>query len=219
MAEIGERIKAARKAKGLTQQQLAGELHITQGALQKWESGKNLPSVERLKQLVAILGKDAGIIPEEIIASTVATALPDATPIATANRIPVVGMAAAEMFDPTLSQICDLFSEGSETIPAVDADTDGLFAIRIQGDSMAPTLQDGDIVTVRDILPATGNICIVNHRKDGILCKRWYWRNGIVRLESINPEGKSYQWTKQEFLEDNPFTWRFRVEAVYRKLV
>lgn len=219
MKDIGERIKAARKAKGLTQQALADALHITQGALQKWESGKNIPSVERLKQLVAILGDDAKIIPDEIISSSVATAFPEAQPVAEARRIPVVGMAAAEMFDPTLSNIHDLFNETGETIPVVDADVAGLFAIRIQGDSMAPTLLDGDIVTVRDVLPATGNICIVNHRKDGLLCKRWYWKHGIIRLESINPEGKTYQWTKEEFAEDNPFTWRFRVEAVYRKLV
>ena len=84
---------------------------------------------------------------------------------------------------------------------------------------MAPALLDGDIVAVSDKLPGTGDMCIVLHRTDGILCKRWFWRQGVVRLDSINPEGRSYRWTKEEFAAEQPLTWRFKVEAlIYRKL-
>jgi SOS-response transcriptional repressor LexA len=84
---------------------------------------------------------------------------------------------------------------------------------------MSPTLLDGDVIAVSETLPATGDICIALHRTDGILCKRWYWKNGVIRLESINPEGRTYEWTKEAFTAEAPLVWRFRVEAlVYRKL-
>lgn len=136
-----------------------------------------------------------------------------------AQTIPVVAMAAAAHFDPALSNLCDLWECSEDRIACACAHADELFGVRISGDSMSPTLCDGDVVAVSDRLPATGDTCIALHRTDGILCKRWYWRNGIIRLESINPEGRTYQWTKAEFAAENPLTWRFKVEAlIYRKL-
>lgn len=137
----------------------------------------------------------------------------------TSQTIPVVGMAAAASFDPSLSNLCDLWECSDERVACVCKHADQLFGVRISGDSMAPTLLEGDVVAVSDTLPATGDICIVRHRTEGVLCKKWYWRNGVIRLDSINPEGKSFEWTKETFSAENPIVWRFRVEAlIYRKL-
>ena len=38
-----EQIKTARKQKGMTQDQLAKQLHVTKQAVSNWERGKNLP--------------------------------------------------------------------------------------------------------------------------------------------------------------------------------
>lgn len=133
--------------------------------------------------------------------------------------IPVVGMAAAAAFDPSLSNLCELWECTEERVACACANAEELFGVRISGDSMAPALLDGDIIAVSDTLPATGDLCIAMHRRDGVLCKRWYWKNGVVRLEAINPEGRSYEWTKETFSAEQPLVWRFRVEAlIYRKL-
>lgn len=42
MATIGEQIKQARKLAGLTQQQLAKKLKVTQGAIFQWEQATDM---------------------------------------------------------------------------------------------------------------------------------------------------------------------------------
>ena len=48
---IGERIKAARKAKGLSQEQLGEKLDISFQAVSSWETGKFIPDSEHLPAL------------------------------------------------------------------------------------------------------------------------------------------------------------------------
>lgn len=53
---LGEKLRAARKRAGLTQEQLAGKLLVSRQAVTKWESDRGLPDVENLKQLSKLLG-------------------------------------------------------------------------------------------------------------------------------------------------------------------
>ena len=53
--EVGARIAAQRKAKCLTQKQVAEALHITDKAVSKWECGKNFPDLTVLETLAATL--------------------------------------------------------------------------------------------------------------------------------------------------------------------
>lgn len=49
-------IEKARKAKGMTQEQLAKLLGITQGAVAQWENGLTHPSFPMLPKVAAALG-------------------------------------------------------------------------------------------------------------------------------------------------------------------
>ena len=53
---IGERIKAYRKEKGLSQEQMAEALNVSRQAITKWESGKGLPDIENLIGLSRTFG-------------------------------------------------------------------------------------------------------------------------------------------------------------------
>lgn len=53
---FGEKLRAARKNAGLTQEQLAQRLLVSRQAITKWESDKGLPDIENLKQLSELLG-------------------------------------------------------------------------------------------------------------------------------------------------------------------
>jgi transcriptional regulator with XRE-family HTH domain len=55
---LGQRLRLARKALGLTQKDLAIKLGITFQQLQKYEKGTNRISVDRLYEVVDILGID-----------------------------------------------------------------------------------------------------------------------------------------------------------------
>ena len=49
-------IKAARKALGLSQEQLASMIGTTAGAVSQWECGRSFPRAAKLNQLSEILG-------------------------------------------------------------------------------------------------------------------------------------------------------------------
>ncbi|MBQ4612360.1 MAG: helix-turn-helix transcriptional regulator [Clostridia bacterium] len=55
MKGFGARLKAARKAKGLTQEQLAEKLHVHRTSCTKYERDLAEPTLETLVQLAAIL--------------------------------------------------------------------------------------------------------------------------------------------------------------------
>lgn len=57
-AKIGEVILRLRKERGMTQKQLAQQLHITDKAVSKWERGLGCPDVSLLAKLSQVLGAD-----------------------------------------------------------------------------------------------------------------------------------------------------------------
>lgn len=191
-------------------------LEVPQPTYSTWERATSRPNNVAIAQIAAKCGVSSdwllGLTSEKHGRAEVSPA-----DVSSVREIPVVGMAAAAMYDPTLGAIDDLF-DPNDTVPCIlETSLHPVWAVRISGDSMKPTLLDGDVVAVSDVLPATGDLCIVNHRQDGVLCKRWYWRNGVIRLESDNPEGRSYEWTKEQFREEQPLVWRWRVYALIRR--
>lgn len=61
MKGFGARLKAAREARGLSQLALARLLpgEVSQGAVSYWESDRNTPSAENLRDLCQVLGCSA----------------------------------------------------------------------------------------------------------------------------------------------------------------
>lgn len=57
--ELAELIYARRKAKGLSQEQLAESLGVARQTVSKWETGETLPDVESLRKLAIVLGFSA----------------------------------------------------------------------------------------------------------------------------------------------------------------
>ncbi|MBQ8295478.1 MAG: helix-turn-helix transcriptional regulator [Clostridia bacterium] len=53
---FGERLKAFRTEKGLTQEELANKLYVSKKAISKWETGRGLPDVALLPHLATALG-------------------------------------------------------------------------------------------------------------------------------------------------------------------
>ncbi|ERP31067.1 helix-turn-helix domain-containing protein [Chitinivibrio alkaliphilus] len=57
LEKLGSRIRTRRKAKGLTQQQLAASLYISPQAVSKWERGENAPDILVLPRLSVLLDR------------------------------------------------------------------------------------------------------------------------------------------------------------------
>ena len=56
--EIGKNIRRLRTEKGMTQEELAQQLHVTRQAVSLWETGKSLPDVEMLQSVGELFGQD-----------------------------------------------------------------------------------------------------------------------------------------------------------------
>ena len=55
MQNLSHNIKTLRKAKALTQEELASQLHVTRQAVSSWERGNSCPDFDTLKALAEIL--------------------------------------------------------------------------------------------------------------------------------------------------------------------
>jgi transcriptional regulator with XRE-family HTH domain len=53
---LNEKIQKLRKDQGLSQEQLAEQLHVTRQAVSKWETGEGLPDIENILQLSELFG-------------------------------------------------------------------------------------------------------------------------------------------------------------------
>jgi len=56
LIRIGAFIKEKRKEKGMTQQELAAKLHVTDRAVSKWEVGRGMPDTTIMRELCELLG-------------------------------------------------------------------------------------------------------------------------------------------------------------------
>ena len=56
MNEVGNTIKVLRTEKGINQEQLAEQLHVTRQAVSSWETGKTQPDIETMKQIAEYFG-------------------------------------------------------------------------------------------------------------------------------------------------------------------
>ena len=49
--KIGEFLKELRKEKGLTQEELAEQFHVSRRSVSRWETGNNMPDLDTLIEL------------------------------------------------------------------------------------------------------------------------------------------------------------------------
>ena len=61
----GEKIKALRQQAGLSQSQLAEELHVSRAAIAKWENENGMPDVTNLKALAEYFHSDVDVLLDE----------------------------------------------------------------------------------------------------------------------------------------------------------
>ena len=60
---FSENLKAYRKAKGLTQEELAVRLHVVRQTVSKWEKGLSVPDADLLVRLAEVLEVSVSQLP------------------------------------------------------------------------------------------------------------------------------------------------------------
>ena len=170
---ISENIKYYRKRARYSQEQIARKLDVTQGSVSSWETGRNLPDMKTMIELAKILG----VTVDDITNDEPRRELDSIRVIR--NALPILGSIPCGKLN-----IADQNPDGyTDLAEGVRAD----FALRCQGDSMAPTILDGDLVLIHS-QPAveTGQIAAVNIDGETTL-KRVYVLPDGLHLRADNP--------------------------------
>ena len=175
MSELSTRVRLRREALGLSQEQLAQRMgYRSKSSITKLEKGVNDIPQARLEELAQalettpayLLGLDAPCPP------------PGFEPLPAMTMVPLVGSIACGT--PITAE------QNVEQYIGVPAAWHADFALTCHGDSMAPTICDGDIVCVRiqsDV--ENGGIAAVRIGQE-IVLRRIYRQGDVVTLTADN---------------------------------
>ena len=185
---IGKRIKEARIAKGLTQEELAKMVGVTKGAIANYENNASHPKEPVMYSLMNTLSVDANFLFQDCVKTKAAPSISDeAAKIAqdydsldswgkaalrglADNELARMAAPAPAIDAPAPAKIIPLFGNSfAAGAPEPDfgnqwqdyevpADSKADFAIHINGDSMEPYLPDGSIALGKRGQPADGEV-------------------------------------------------------------
>lgn len=192
---IGDKIRNARKIKGFTQADLAQSLcesggKITAQQVSSWERGDYSPNHRNLIKLCEILGINfeslAGAGNSSLVAHDERN-LPDGFALVEKKKGAISaghGLAPSDEVDFRLAFREDWLNKFGGS--------DQLFVMRVEGDSMEPTLLENDVVLInknsKDI-NAGGGIYAINW-KGSLLVKRIQYnpQSGEIKIKSDNTQ-------------------------------
>lgn len=176
--DIVKRIKKRRLELEYSFQDLANKTNMSKSTLQRYETGaiKNLP-LDKLEVLASALQTT----PAYLMGWEDTTEEP--TPKRKGIVIPVLGHVAAGIPIEMIEDIID-----TEEIPEDMAKHGEFFALKIKGDSMTPSINNSDVVIVRQQEDAeNGDIVIATVNGNDAVCKRLKKYSDGLSLISLNP--------------------------------
>jgi len=204
---LASRIRQARVRRALEQAKLAARLDIATRTLQRWEKGDQVPDSNDLLRLARITGvathwllTGEGSMYQSDQSEAKILSLPtnrykkvELVSLPLLSSVP--GGAPSLMFHPDYVE---------KYITVDDVHDSGAFALEVKGNSMAPKIEDGDIIVVSPKLePRSGDICVVRVSDEDTV-KRIKIDDQLVYLIPLNPEYEPMAIKKR----DVAFMWR-----------
>lgn len=204
---IAQRIREARTRKEMDQARLAAKLDVATRTVQRWEKGEQVPDSNYLMRLAKV----TGVTPHWLLTGegdlyTRSPAESKVIPLPTGRykRVELVslpllssvpGGAPSLMFHPDYVE---------KYITVDDIKDTSAFALEVKGNSMAPRIEDSDIIVVSPKLEArTGDICVVRVNEEDTV-KRVKIEDQFLHLIPLNPEYEPMVVKKK----DVTFVWR-----------
>ena len=186
---IGQRIRALRRSKKLTQVQLAKIAGVSSPAVTEWEKDSYLPKAASLE---AIANK-FGVTTEYILTGKgdlEAMQKEQSNVIPVAPRMaPVLSWVQAGTM--TNVEAVDM-SQVGECLPIPEGECEKCFYLKVQGLSNFPDFQEGDYILVDPTLQFSdmnsGDIVVVRKFDDATFKKLVIETDGTKYLQALNPE-------------------------------
>lgn len=186
MTTLGENLKKIRKAKKMTQKELAQKSGVKQSVISDLETG-NAKSTGSILELAIALGVTAeelkkGVF-DEVSLTNVVPVVPRMAPVL--SWVQAGTMTNVESVD--MSQV-------EEWLPLPDGDCEKCFYLKVQGLSNYPEFHEGDYILVDPTLPFcdmnSGDIVVVRKFDDATFKRLVIEPDGTKYLQAINPEFK-----------------------------
>jgi len=186
MSTLGENLKKIRKAKKMTQKDLAQKSGVKQSVISDLETG-NAKSTGSILELSNALGVTA----EELKKGVFDEAEQSNVSPVTVRMAPVLSWVQAGTL--TNVEAVDM-SQVEEWLPLPDGDCEECFYLKVQGLSNFPDFQEGDYILVDPTLQFSdmnsGDIIVVRRFDDATFKKLVIETDGSKYLQALNPEFK-----------------------------
>ena len=185
MSTLGENLKKIRKAKKMTQKDLAQKSGVKQSVISDLETG-NAKSTGSILELSNALGVTAEELRKGVFDETEQS---NVAPL-TVRMAPVLSWVQAGIF--TNVQAVDM-SQVEEWLPLPD-DCDDCFYLKVQGMSNYPTFHEGDYILVDPTVQysdmQSGDMIVVRKHDDATFKRLVIETDGAKYLQALNPEFK-----------------------------
>ncbi len=188
---IAQRIRQARLAKQLDQSELAAKIDIATRTIQRWEKGEQVPDSNYLMRIAKATGVVAHWLltgEGEMFGQSQNTANVLSLPTNRYKKVQLVSIPLLSSV-PAGMPIQIFHSEQVERYITVDDIHDpNAFALEVKGNSMAPRIENGDIIVVSPKQEIhNGDICVIRIDDEDTV-KRIKIEDDFVHLIPLNPE-------------------------------
>lgn len=195
------KIKLLREELNISQEELANKLGLSKGIISLYENEKRKPSFDILNKLSKIFNCSI----DYIIGNW-----NEAEP----TLINVYSSVHAGILSEMIENIVDT-EEISEKMARSDKT---YFGLKVKGDSMFPTYQEGDTLIVeKNTSCESGNDCIVAINGNEAFLKRVYINSTGITLQALNPKYEPLTYTNED-IKKLPVTIIGIVRELRRKI-
>ena len=178
---IAENIKRIRAEHGLSQAELGKTAGVSDKAVSTWELGLKTPRMGAVEKMANYFGITKSAIVDDAPMTSLQKPVvpPGFMPMPEMVQVPLIGSIACGT--PITAE------QNIKSYVGVPAAWRADFALECHGDSMAPTICDGDVVCIRSQPEVEqGQIAAVRIGEEATL-KHCYYQNGVVQLIADNP--------------------------------
>lgn len=178
---IAENIKRIRLEHGLSQSELGKIAGVSDKAVSTWELGLKTPRMGAVEKMANYFGITKSAIVDDAPMTSLQKPVvpPGFMPMPEMVQVPLIGSIACGT--PITAE------QNIKSYVGVPAAWRAYFALECHGDSMAPTICDGDVVCIRSQPEVEqGQIAAVRIGEEATL-KHCYYQNGVVQLIADNP--------------------------------
>lgn len=182
---IGQRIRALRRSKKLTQVQLAKIAGVSSPAVTEWEKDSYLPKAASLEAMA----NEFGVTTEYILTGKTTGNLDNNIAPITSKLLPVLSWVQAG----TMTSIEEINpAEIEEWLPPLSTDDpDGCFYLKVVGISNFPAYQDGDCILLNPSFQVcdliNGDLIVVRSNSDATFKKLVIESDDRKYLQALNP--------------------------------